>query len=390
MSQGMFSGPDDGASGRLNGSPIPANVSAASDAAISAAAVDRAFESRIEQLYFAAEIEAPADSVVAISALRARHNDPAIARDLAHLMMTAPCLKVREYTRLALEGSEVTGIQRLLEADHMIKKLSERDCELGVGPESIDAIVAALKAVREHPLVASRLVETVLSGDHGAHWAATILQGTSSESSLKPLRRALSSALDRGFEGGAQRRRLSEVPTALKFATDPNTQALIIRAFKDGSEAFDTNNLRNRAARALAGIDTQEVRDLLIENVMTPGHDWFVRSGVARAIRELGSEEIVDELVPLIEGSLSQTAWIVAGEDAKGVWGRAITWFNLMLSREEELYDIRVQVALCLQDQRPDLAKKVCTEVIRDKSVEFPYRCNLFAGVEALNALRRL
>jgi hypothetical protein len=222
------------------------------------------------------------------------------------------------------------------------------------------------------------------------------LQGTSDQATLEALKGALTQALDGGFQTGWERRNLWQVPRALKNSTDPNAQALIIRTFKEGDEAYDTNNLRHQAARALGAINTDQVHALVTESVIAPRQDWHVRSGVAEAIRELNVAQVDEKLLPLIEGTASQTSWIIAGERSATLAGRVGVWIGIMTSEQREIHDIRVQVGLALRDRHPDVAAKVFYDVLKGKLGAFPplhprdHRCQFFAAADAWNAIREI
>jgi HEAT repeat protein len=303
-------------------------------------------------------------------------------------MMTSPDQTIRQLAEFALVGTQDREGSSLLQAEYMIRKTNEGGGKFGTGPENAEELIAGLKEVREHPLVAARLVETVISGSSGAYYAAMVLQGTPDKATERSLKHALSAALDRGFGAGFELRDMWQVPRALKYSQDPDTQALIIRALKEGDEAFGTNNLRFQAACAMGAINTSEVRALAIEKVMSTRQDWGVRRGIAQAIRELDAEEVDARILPLIEGSDLKTAWILAGEQRSNGLGRVAKWVSLISSEREVVHDIRVQVGLALQERHPDLAAKVFDDALKGERNPFKHRCQFFAAGDALRALQ--
>lgn len=351
--------------------------------------VDRAIE-KLRVVLPPADQGAPEIEQADVFALvRARHNDPHVALELVKLIMTSSDSKVRSLAELALAGTTNTEAKDLLQAEHMIRRFSEGGGKFGTEVKEADALVAALTERREHPLVAARLVEAVTRGGTAGYYAATILQGTPDRAIHDTLKGILTSALDRGYAASAELRDLRYITTALEKSTDPDTQALIIRAFKEGDEAFGTNNFRYSAALALAAINTAEVRALLCESVTTPQQDWTIRQGVAEAIHDLGAAEVNDKLRPLIDGPSSKTAWIIAGERTSSFLGRAVTWVDLMTVNRPEIEDIRVQVGLALRKAHPDLADKVFQDAIKWEQDNSSRGCQFFAACDAKRALSR-
>jgi hypothetical protein len=355
---------------------------------IAGAPVDRELEASVAALSAARGGVVDSEREQAVTSLRARHNQPGVALRLAELMMTSPDQTIRQLAEFALVGTQDREGSSLLQAEYMIRKTNEGGGKFGTGPENAEELIAGLKEVREHPLVAARLVETVISGSSGAYYAAMVLQGTPDKATERSLKHALSAALDRGFGAGFELRDMWQVPRALKYSQDPDTQALIIRALKEGDEAFGTNNLRFQAACAMGAINTSEVRALAIEKVMSTRQDWGVRRGIAQAIRELDAEEVDARILPLIEGSDLKTAWILAGEQRSNGLGRVAKWVSLISSEREVVHDIRVQVGLALQERHPDLAAKVFDDALKGERNPFKHRCQFFAAGDALRALQ--
>ena len=322
--------------------------------------------------------------------LQARNNEPEVALRLVELAITTTDSKVRQLAERALAGTTNQEAKDILLAEQLIRKTHEGGGKFETGPENPDELIDGLKTLGRHPRVAARLVETIISGSSGAFYAASALQDILDPMSQQTLKAALTSALDRGHEAAFQLKTLWQVPRALKYSPDPEIQALIIRAYKDGTEAFNTNNLRFEAARAMGAINTPEVHALMLESVMSPHQDWHVKRGIAEAIQELDAEELNTKLLPLINGSASKTAWIIAGGQSGNVVGQVARWASLLSSYQSNIHDVRVQVALALKERQPELAAKVFDEALKGKRDSFTHRCQFFAAGDALRGLETL
>ncbi len=319
--------------------------------------------------------------------LYSRRNEPEVAQRLAHIMMTSDSPTAREAAEHALfETTDQIG-SKLLEAEYLVRKLSVGAGKFGTGPTDEEDLIIELKELREEPLVIARLVETLVSGSSGAFYAAQILQGTPDQSTQLHLKNILIQALDesRGFIS-FDRANLSKLPFALKYSTDPEVQTLLIKAFK---EAFGCNNFRYAAACALGGINTEEARTVILESVFAPKQEWLVRMGIANALREQMDDQVKAKLLPLIDGPVSKTLKLVM--DANKSPSDKIAFLSIFARKpsNENIHDIRVQVAIALQEEAPDLVKKVLVEALKPRK-DSSHSCQFFASGDANWVLARL
>ena len=361
---------------------------AAGQGQLSGTGVDRDLEKNLAALA-SADSDIKSESADAVQYLRVRHDQPAVAGRLAAIMMTAPNSKARELAELALVGTADKQASDLLQFEHMVRELNTGDGKFGTGPANADQLMTDLKQVRDHPLVAARLIETITDGTCGAWFAATVLQGTTNEKILSRLNGLMEDLLDDVNVSRASRDQMSQLPWALKFSTDPKTQSLLIKAFREGEGGFHSN-FRASAGRTLGAIKTKEARELLVDSVFDPYQDWSVRRAVCDSLKEQMDDGIKEKLIPLIKGPVSRTAWLIADRQSKSPLGQALKWANMMTSRKEPYYDIRVQAALVLQEEEPELAKAVYLDAFKGRRDSLKHRCQFFAARDAEAALKRL
>ncbi len=336
------------------------------------AEIDRDIQINLEQL----GANSQEARMSAMLYLKHRSSEPAVAYKLAELLMASRSQDsdksggsfvhsdinrdMRDLAELALAGSNAKEGRALLDADRMIRRLEEGCYKFGTKPVNLNELLANLKEVCEHPLVEERLLRTLTSDSPAGYYAATILQGTSNKALLDKIGSHLKMRLDPSSPGADRDYEGKYLPTALKYSSDPDAQKLVVRSYS----APDTRgDIRVSAADAMGGINTEESRKLLFKGFFEPRVQNELRNAVASAIRELGGNEIQDNLVPLIESSRFQAVAIVANQRSSGIFGKCVSWCQLMLSKE--IFDIRVQAGLALLDHRPDLAKKVFEEATR-------------------------
>lgn len=363
---------------------------------LSGAAIDRALEENIIALAPATDANISDKCADAVQYLRSRHNEPGVAYRLAEVMMTATDHKARELAEQALEGTQDEQGKALLRYEYLVREVFREICGKGrsrfeMGSTHPDQLVADLKQVRNHPLIAARLIEAIVSGSDGAYHAATVLQETSDKKTQAILKTTMATVLQGGrHANGWERKRMWQLPRALKYSHDPEVKAFIVQAFKEGNEAFGTTNFRYSAACALGAIRTDEVRGLIIDSVLDLRQDWHVRRGIVEALKEQMDDGIKAKLLPLIDGSVAKTAWLVAGEQSQSTLAQVGRWIGILNSNREQIHDIRVQVALALQEREPKLSKRAYTDALKGKRDPHTRRCHFFAAWEALRAIEGL
>jgi hypothetical protein len=137
-------------------------------------------------------------------------------------------------------------------------------------------------------------------------------------------------------------------------------------------------------AAALGPIKTDAVKEVLVDSVFNPSRDWEVRSGVIEALREQMDESIRVEITPLIDGNKLKTAWLIAERMSSTTFGRIRAAWRLFAQGEAELHCIRVQAALILADQQPEIAQRALADAT------LSYYCQPYIQKIAKRELERL
>ena len=390
-SQDFDGSPEQSEVKKVEGGALPADTQPLLEGSIASGSLARNIEQDLELLSSVKVNGVTAEVMDALTRLRGRQNQDAIAERLGALMMQGANKRVRELAEFALVGTGSKVGQELLGAEYAIRELSRPDDKFDSGPENAEELVAELAAVSSNPIVLTRMTDLLIKGGGAAPYVAEIIQEMEPGEAHLVLRNALVNALE-----SKDREKLIamwKIPQALRNCTDSETQALIIAVYREGHEFFSTNNLRHNAARALGNQRTEAAKTAILESVFSTGEEWHVRRGIAAAIREMRAEEIEQSVLPLIDGSVIKTAWVVSGTQSGHFGlGRIPNMLGMLLDRQRrgQLYDIRVQVALGLVDEHPKLAFAALDGALKGKRDHFTHSCHLFEAGDALQAIGEL